>query len=77
MKTFNEIHRLPEFDKDIKKLLKKFRTLEEDFDIFVKTELMLYHKLKKDNKGIKSHIKRGCLPSESGRKRRVGSEDII
>jgi hypothetical protein len=50
--TFNEIHRLPEFDKDIKKLLKKFRTLEDDLDVFVKAELVLYHKLKKDNKGI-------------------------
>jgi hypothetical protein len=52
VKTFSEIHRLPEFDKDIKKLLKKFRTLEEDLDIFLKTELALYHKLKKDNKGV-------------------------
>ena len=52
MATFNEIHRLPEFDKDIKKLLKKFRTLEDDLDVFVKAELVLYHKLKKDNKGI-------------------------
>jgi len=50
--TFNEIHRLPEFDKDVKKLLKKFRTLEDDLDVFVKAELVLYHKLKKDNKGI-------------------------
>jgi hypothetical protein len=50
--TFNEIHRLPEFEKDIKKLLKKFRTLEDDLDVFIKAELMLYHKLKKDNKGI-------------------------
>jgi len=50
--TFNKIHHLPEFDKDIKKLLKKFRTLGEDLDIFLKTELVLYHKLKKDNKGI-------------------------
>jgi mRNA-degrading endonuclease RelE of RelBE toxin-antitoxin system len=49
---FSKILRLPEFDKDIKKLLKKFRTLEEDLDIFLKTELVLYHKLKKDNKGI-------------------------
>jgi len=52
VKTFKEIHHLPEFDKDIKKLLKKFKTLEEDLDIFIKTELMLYHKLNKDNKGI-------------------------
>ena len=52
MATFNEIHHLPEFDKDVKKLLKKFRTLEDDLDVFVKAELVLYHKLKKDNKGI-------------------------
>ena len=52
MTIFNEIHRLPEFDKDIKKLLKRFRTLEDDLDVFVKAELVLYHKLKKDNKGI-------------------------
>jgi hypothetical protein len=49
---FNEIRRLPEFDKDIKKLLKRFRTLEDDLDVFVKTELVLYHKRRKDNKGI-------------------------
>jgi len=52
VKPFDEIHRLPEFDKDIRRLLKKFRTLEEDLDIFIRTELVLYHKLKKDNKGI-------------------------
>ena len=52
MTTFNEIHRLSEFDKDIKKLLKKFSTLEDDLDVFLKVELVLYHKLKKDNKGI-------------------------
>ena len=52
MKTFSEVHRLPEFDKDLKKLLKRFRTLEEDLETFISTELFLYHKLKKDNKGI-------------------------
>jgi len=52
VKTFSEVHRLPEFDKDLKKLLKRFRTLEEDLKTFISTELFLYHKLKKDNKGI-------------------------
>ena len=52
MKTFEEIHRLPEFDRDLKKLLKRFRSLEEDLDIFIRAELVLYHKLGKDNKGI-------------------------
>ena len=52
MKIFSEIVSLPEFEKDFKKLLKKFRTLEEDFEIFIRTELNLFHKLGKDNKGI-------------------------
>ena len=51
MKIFRKISRLPEFDKDIKKLLKKFKTLEYDLEIFIKNELNLYHKRKIDNKG--------------------------
>jgi hypothetical protein len=49
---FSEISRLPEFDKDMKRLLKRFRTLEEDLMVFIKTQLNLFHKLEKDNKGI-------------------------
>lgn len=52
MKIFHEISRLPEFEKDIKKLLKKFRTIKKDLEIFIEKELNLYHKLKIDNKGI-------------------------
>jgi len=49
---FKQIIRLCEFESDLKKLLKRFRTLEGDLEVFVKTELCLYHKLGKDNKGI-------------------------
>ena len=52
MKIFHEVSRLPEFKKDIKKLCKRFKTLEDDLAIFIKNELNLYHKLKIDNKGI-------------------------
>lgn len=51
-KIFNEISRLPEYEKDLKKLLKRFRTLEEDLAIFIQTELNLYHKLGKITGGI-------------------------
>lgn len=51
-KIFNKISQLPEFEKDCKKLLKKFSTLEDDLKIFVKNQLNLYHKLCKDNRGI-------------------------
>jgi mRNA-degrading endonuclease RelE of RelBE toxin-antitoxin system len=52
VKIFKEIVLLPEFEKDLKKLLKRFRTLEDDLDNFIRTELNLYHKLGIDNKGI-------------------------
>ena len=49
---FNEIALLPEFEKEMKKLLKRFRTLEEDLDVFIKVGLTAYHKLGIDNGGI-------------------------
>lgn len=52
MKTFNEIYLIPEFKKDLKKLGKRFKTLEEDLNIFIKSQLKMYHKLGIDNRGI-------------------------
>ncbi len=52
MKTFSEVARLPEFVRDLKHLLKRYRTLEDDLNVFIEKELFLYHKLKIDNKGI-------------------------
>jgi mRNA-degrading endonuclease RelE of RelBE toxin-antitoxin system len=52
MGKFTKISRLPEFDKDLKKLLKRFKTIEDDLEIFIENELVLYHKLGIDNKGV-------------------------
>ena len=52
MKKFNDVKRLPEFEKDLKKLLKKFQSLEEDLETFIDKQLVLYHKLDIDNGGI-------------------------
>ena len=52
MKIFREISRLSEFGKDLKRLSKKFKTLEEDLDVFIRKGLVLYHKLHIDNRGI-------------------------
>ena len=48
-KIFNEIIYLPEFGKDKKKLLKRFRTLDEDLSTFIEVQLKLLHKLGIDN----------------------------
>lgn len=52
MKIFSEIDYLSEFEKDFKRLSKKFRTLEEDFKTFINTQLNLFHKQGIDNKGV-------------------------
>lgn len=52
MKIFSHIDYLPEFEKDLKKLQKRFRTLKEDLDIFIRVQLNLFHKLRKDNQSI-------------------------
>src|SRR5436853_406264 len=51
-KIFNEVVRLPDFQRDLKKLSKRFRTLEDDLESFVQYQLKLYHKLNIDNRGI-------------------------
>ncbi len=40
------------FDKDLKRLLKKFRTLEDDIDIVKKNAIELYHLGKVDNNAV-------------------------
>ena len=52
MKIFGEVVPFPEFKRDLKKLAKRFKTLEDDLNTFVETQLNLYHKLEIDNKGI-------------------------
>lgn len=34
-----------EFDKDLKRLLKKYRTLKEDIEVLKKASLEFYHKI--------------------------------
>jgi len=51
-KIFKEVRRLAGFEKDLKKLSKKFRTLDDDLNTFIQNQLNLYHKLHIDNKGI-------------------------
>ncbi|MBN2403919.1 MAG: hypothetical protein JXN64_16200 [Spirochaetes bacterium] len=44
--------RLPEFSRDLKKLIKRYKTLEEDLDIFIKAQIKAYHELNIDNGSI-------------------------
>ena len=52
MSNFKRVTRGEWFSKDLKQLLKKYRSLEEDLEVFVKAQLYAYHKLQADNNGI-------------------------
>lgn len=52
MSKFSKITRGDGFSKDLKKLLKKYRSLEEDLQNFIKAQLFAYHKLQVDNHGV-------------------------
>jgi len=52
LKIFKLIDKTPEFKKDFKKLLKRFRTLESDFENFIQYQMKLFHKLGLNNGGI-------------------------
>lgn len=49
---FSVVEQSPEFQRDFKQLLKKFRSLEEDFENFQKFALKAFHKLGQENLGI-------------------------
>ncbi len=51
-KIFKDIVYLQEFVKEKKKLLKRFRTLDEDLDNFINIQLKLFHKLGIDNNAV-------------------------
>lgn len=47
-----EVKYLPEFNKDMKKLCKRYRTLKGDLKIFLNIQIILYHIQRVDNKGV-------------------------
>jgi hypothetical protein len=52
MPAFREISRLPPFERDLKRLSIRFRTLEEDLALLIRAQISLFHKLEIDNKGV-------------------------
>jgi len=52
VRTFEEIKHLSEFDRDLKQLKKRFRTIEEDLQTLIDHGLASFHKLNRDNRGI-------------------------
>ncbi|GBD96488.1 MAG TPA: hypothetical protein ENG83_08820 [Nitrospirae bacterium] len=49
---FKQITHLPEFEKDMKKLAKRFTSLEEDLKIFIKVAMNAFHKHNVDSRAI-------------------------
>ncbi|MCX5973301.1 MAG: hypothetical protein NTU59_01240 [Coprothermobacterota bacterium] len=53
-RVFREVQKTPEFERDIKKLSKRFPTLEEDLQILIGSSFELSHHLQIDNGGIEA-----------------------
>jgi mRNA-degrading endonuclease RelE of RelBE toxin-antitoxin system len=51
-KLFKKISHVLEFEKDLKKLVKRFASLEEDLQIFIKVALNAFHKQQVDSRAI-------------------------
>jgi mRNA-degrading endonuclease RelE of RelBE toxin-antitoxin system len=51
-KLFKEISHVPEFEKDLKKLVKRFSSLEDDLRMFTKVAMNAFHKQKIDSNAI-------------------------
>ena len=49
---FNKISHVPEFEKDLKKLVKRFSSLEDDLRMFIKVAMNAFHKQKIDSNAI-------------------------
>jgi len=50
--TFCEVVRLPEFTRDLKGLSKRLRTLEEDLAMLARAQIMPFHKLGINTRGV-------------------------
>jgi hypothetical protein len=51
-KLFKKISPVPEFEKDLKKLVRRFASLEEDLQIFIKVAMNAFHKQNVDSRAI-------------------------
>ncbi len=51
-KLFKDISHVPEFEKDLKKLVRRFTSLEEDLQVFIKVAMNLFHKQDIDSRAI-------------------------
>ena len=49
---FKKMSHVPEFEKDVKKLVKKFSSLEDDLQMFIKVAMNAFHKQKIDSRAI-------------------------
>ena len=52
-KRFKRVDRLSEFDRDIKKLRKRYRTIDDDLGMLIDTLLFAYHKITTKVDGVR------------------------
>lgn len=51
-RLFKDISHVAEFEKDLKKLVKRFASIEEDLQVFIEAAMNVFHKQKIDNRSV-------------------------
>ena len=51
-KLFKKISHVPEFEKDLKRLVRRFASLEEDLQVFIRVAMNAFHKQNVDSRAI-------------------------
>ncbi|MCD6579997.1 hypothetical protein J7L48_11040 [bacterium] len=70
------IIQLNEFKKDFKKLKKRFKTLDEDLDLFIDTQLKMFHILHIDNNAIVRISNLGIVSSQIYKVRKFACKSL-
>jgi hypothetical protein len=71
-----EVIRLPVFERDLKRLTKKFRTLPEDLDVFLDAAILLKHLHQPDWPGIVRIDGLGCEEPAFYKARRFACQSL-
>lgn len=73
---FKRITNLPEFDRDMKKLRKRFSTLPDALDVFINTPLKLFHRMELNTADIRRIADLGIQEPKIYKARKIPCRDL-
>ena len=74
--VFKRVTNLPEFDRDMKKLRKRFPTLPDALDVFINTPLKLFHRMELNTADIRRIAGLGIEEPKIYKARKIPCRDL-